>query len=111
MTMDRLWVAALVVGLATTTAGFGQTAADKKSYTFHGKVEAIDKKAERLTVDGEKVDGWMDAMTMDYRVDDPSILDKVKPGDRISATVYAGDSKLHKVQVVGKTDGDSKSKK
>jgi hypothetical protein len=34
--------------------------AKAKSYTFHGKVEAITDKG--LTVDGEKVAGWMDAI-------------------------------------------------
>ena len=94
-----------------TTASMGQPSSNAKSYTFHGKVEAVNKGEKNLTVNGEKVEGWMGAMTMNYKVDDPSILDKVKPGDQITATVYDGDYSLHKVQVVGKNSGDSKSKK
>ena len=99
-----------VVALMTATC-LGQSAANKKAYTFHGKVEAVNKDAKNLTVNGEKVEGWMDAMTMNYKVDDPSILDKVKPGDQIMATVYEGDYSLHKVQIMGKDAADSKSKK
>ena len=109
MKTARIWIATAVLGLVTTLACFGQ--ASKKAYTFHGKIEAVDKKAKSLTVDGEAVPGWMGAMTMDYKVDDPSILDKVKPGDQITATVYEGDYSLHKVQVAGKNAGDSKPKK
>ena len=94
-----------------TTVCLGQPSTNAKSYTFHGKVEAVNKDAKDLTVSGERVEGWMDAMTMNYKVDDPSILDKVKPGDQITATVYDGDYSLHKVQVMGKDTGDSKSKK
>ncbi len=68
-----------------------------KSYTFHGKVEAVTGKG--LTVNGEKVEGWMDAMTMTYAVDKPEVLKSVKAGDRISATVFEGDLTLHNVQV------------
>jgi protein SCO1/2 len=82
-------------------AGWAQAPAGKKSYTFHGKVEAV--AADGLTVNGEKVEGWMDAMTMKYKVDDPKILKTVKPGDQITATVYQGDMSLHKVQVAPKT--------
>jgi hypothetical protein len=51
--------------------GFAQEKAKEKakSYTFHGKVEAVTDKG--LTVNGEKVEGWMDAMTMTYKVDNP----------------------------------------
>jgi Cu/Ag efflux protein CusF len=81
---------------------------EKKSYTFRGKVEAVDKNAKNLTVNGENVEGWMGAMTMEYKVDDPSVLDKVSPGDQITATVYDGDEILHRVEIAGK-GGDSKS--
>jgi Cu/Ag efflux protein CusF len=74
-------------------------------------VEAVNKRAKSLSVNGEKVEGWMDAMTMSYTIDDPSIIDKLKPGDQIMATVYDGDYTLHKVQIIGKNAGDSKSKK
>jgi Cu/Ag efflux protein CusF len=73
---------------------------EQKSYTFHGRVEAVDAQTRRLKISGEKVDGWMDAMTMDYQVDNPSVLEKLKPGDQIRATVYDADEQLHNVQVV-----------
>ena len=58
-------------------------------------------------VNGEKVEGWMDTITMEYPVDDPAFLTRVKPGDRIQATVYAGDMKLYRVQVFPKGPGGS----
>jgi protein SCO1/2 len=90
------------LGLAFLLAAacLAQTPSGKKPLTFHGKVEAVS--ADGITVNGEKVDGWMDAMTMKYKVDDPKVLKTVKPGDKITATVYEGDLSLHKVQVDGK---------
>jgi Cu/Ag efflux protein CusF len=96
-------VVALIAGVAAAQA--------TKSYTFHGKVESVDDKSSSMRVSGEKVEGWMAAMTMDYKIDDPSVLKKVKPGDQIMATVYAGDYTLHKVQVMSKAGVEEKSKK
>ncbi len=93
-------VAVLGMALLIAAACFGQSAPAKKALTFHGKVEAV--AADGLTVDGENVEGWMGAMTMKYKVDDPKVLKTLKPGDRITATVYEGDYSLHKVQVAGK---------
>lgn len=87
-----LWIAAIALG---------QTSTAKKPLTFHGKVEAV--ASDGLTVNGEKVEGWMDAMTMKYKVDDPKVLKQVKVGDKITATVYEGDMSLHKVQVESKS--------
>ncbi len=75
--------------------------AAKKSFTFHGVVESVDAKAGRVTVNNEKIEGWMDAMTMAYSVDKPAELERVKPGDRIEATVYQDDYKLYSIKVVG----------
>ena len=101
--MKRLHRLIAVLGLVLLIAAacLGQAPAGKKSYTFHGKVEAVSP--DGLTVNGEKVEGWMDAMTMKYKVDDPKILKKVKAGDEITATVYEGDFSLHKVQVAAKS--------
>jgi Cu/Ag efflux protein CusF len=93
--------------LALAAVGAGQTPA-KKALTFRGKVEAVNASDKSLTVNGEKVEGWMDAMTMSYKVDDPAVLKQVKPGDQISATVYEGDSSLHKVKVVPSKAPDKK---
>ena len=96
----------LIAGLC-----LGQAPSEKKAHLFHGKVESVDRNTRSLTVNGDKVEGWMDAMTMTYKVDNPSILDKVRPGDQIIATVYDGDYSLHKVQIVGRSAPDSKSRK
>jgi Cu/Ag efflux protein CusF len=75
--------------------------AGKKSFTFKGKVEKVDVAARKITVNGEKVEGWMDSMTMNYAVDKEDVLKKVKVGDQITAKVYEGDFMvLHDVQIV-----------
>jgi Cu/Ag efflux protein CusF len=92
----------LVLCLTCLTAPFAaaqQTA--KKSYVFKGKVESVG--ARTLTVANEKIEGWMEAMTMAYPVDKPEILKTVKSGDQITATVYDGDTVLHDIHVVPPT--------
>ena len=103
-------LAAILAAILLLTACAAGQAAKKKSYTFKGKVEAINEKGKTLTVNGENVEGWMAAMTMAYEVDDPAVLKKVKVGDQITATVYDDDTVLHKVQVVAPRAAD-KSKK
>ena len=77
-----------------------QAQSNKKSYVFRGKVELIDAPSKSMTVDGAKVEGWMDAMSMKYQVDNADVFKTVKAGDMIEATVYDGDYKLYKVRVL-----------
>ena len=107
----RRWIGLCGAAVLLAAVCLGQAAPVKKAYTFRGKVEAVNTGTNSVTVNGEKVEGWMDAMTMGYKVDDPAVLKNVKVGDRITATVYEGDMTLHKLQVVPKGSGDSKSKK
>jgi Cu/Ag efflux protein CusF len=84
--------------------------AAKKEYVFKGKVEKIDLANKTFTVNGQKVEGWMDAMTMSYAPDKEDVLKKVKVGDQITAKVYDGDFRtLHDVQVVAAPAADSKA--
>ena len=58
-----------------------------KHYQLTGRVVAIDKPNKSLTVDGDEIAGFMSAMQMPYDVKDPSLMDKLSPGDKISADV------------------------
>ena len=81
---------------------------EKKEYTFHGKVQNVDSNAKTLTVNGEKVEGWMGAMTMTYSVDKEDALKRVKVGDQITAKVREGDHKtLYGVQIAQPTANTS----
>lgn len=93
-----LLAAALLCTLFPAAAHAQQPA--KKEHVFRGKVEKVDDKAKMLTVNGEDVPGWMPAMTMVYKVDNEATLKNLKPGARITATVYDGDfATLHNVKV------------
>ncbi len=91
-------VVALASLFAVSSFAQDKAKAKEKSYTFHGKVEAITDKG--LTVDGEKVAGWMDAMKMTYAVDKPDVLKMVKVGDQIMATGHEGDMTLCNVMTM-----------
>jgi outer membrane protein, heavy metal efflux system len=71
----------------------------RKSFSFLGKVEAVDLKTKRLTITNEPIEGWMGTMTMGYAVSNEDVLNRVKAGDRVTARVYEGDFRLYDVQV------------
>lgn len=56
-----------------------------KSFPVRGKVVSTD--ATHVTLDHEAIPGFMEAMTMPYKLKDPSIVSELHPGDRITATI------------------------
>ena len=52
-----------------------------------GQVVATVPNASQLVVDHEEIKGFMEAMTMGYRIEPPSLLDGLKPGDKIRFTI------------------------
>jgi Cu/Ag efflux protein CusF len=71
-----------------------------KRYHLEGTVVSIDRQQKRLIVDGKDIPGFMAAMTMPYPVADDQTLNRVKPGDEITADVVAKDSDIHIDNVV-----------
>ena len=74
-----------------------------KRYHLQGKVVSVDKRANMLNVDGEAIPGLMAAMTMPYNVKPATQLDKLSPGDAITADVVVqGDNSwLENIAVTG----------
>lgn len=67
-------------------AATSSTAA-QASFQIHGTVVSTD--AAHVTLNGEAVPGFMEAMTMPYKLKDPIVATELHPGDRIMATVLA----------------------
>ena len=91
--------------IAMVLAGLAAAQTSKKPIRFAGHVESVDAAGKTVTIIHGDIPGFMAAMTMGYGVDDDAVLKKLKPGDDIVATVYAGDGKLYKVRVVGHSAG------
>jgi protein SCO1/2 len=73
--------------VAFVTSACQKTQPPARHYQMRGVVVRIDPANKMAAIDGEKIDGWMDAMTMEYPIPDPVDLKRLKPGDKISATV------------------------
>ena len=58
-----------------------------KEYQMQGEVVALDPAAHLATVKAGKIEGWMEAMTMEYPVKDPQEFSKLKVGGNIQAKV------------------------
>lgn len=58
-----------------------------KDYQMQGEVVALDPAAHLATVKAGKIEGWMEAMTMEYPVKDPQDFGKLKVGQTIQAKI------------------------
>jgi len=63
-----------------------------KQYPVKGKVVSTDPAHGEVTVDAAAIPGFMEAMTMPYKLRTPNILSELHPGDQITATLYVTDS-------------------
>jgi protein SCO1/2 len=85
------FVAAIVVlaacGGVERSASRFEASADARRFPIAGEVRAVHAADGTLTVAHEDIAGLMDAMTMDFPVQDPWVLKAAGPGDRISGTL------------------------
>lgn len=69
----------------------GTSQAHSKQFHLKGKVVSIDNRAKMVNVDSEAIPGFMDAMTMPYRVKPDSELNQLHPGDGVTADLLVED--------------------
>ena len=58
-----------------------------KRYPFTGRVISINAQAQTANIDGDLVQGFMEAMVMNYKIKPASVLAQLSPGDSIAAEV------------------------
>jgi Cu/Ag efflux protein CusF len=61
-----------------------------KTVVGEGEVVATTPATGQIVVDHGEIKGFMDAMTMGYRIDPPALLATVKPGDKVRFTIDVG---------------------
>ncbi len=107
--LSRSATAVFVIGGLFAVAGFAQTDPRGKSHILNGTVEVINDFAQSIRVNQEKIEGYSDARTATYNVDDAAILKKLAVGDRIVATIFEKDYyTLYDIRIVEFRDAPSK---
>lgn len=87
----------LLGGCRQKTATTGQTISEAgaKVYPVRGKIVAVDAAHGEIVLDAAAIPGYMDAMTMPFKLKNRNIMGEMHPGDSITATlIAAGDSDL-----------------
>ena len=69
-----------------------------KLVTGEGKVIALIPQSQEIIVDHEEIKDFMDAMTMGYKVSSRSLLQRVKPGDKVRFTIDTEKRAITKIE-------------
>ena len=93
----------------------GVQAQNYKTYPLRGKVVSTNPAKGEVTVDHQAIPGFMDAMTMPYKVRDTRMLGELHPGDVITADVLVSqnddaDVVLDHFVIVGQAKPDYRPK-
>jgi protein SCO1/2 len=85
-------LAALALAAAAGCSGdhksHSKSSAPEKTYPMTGEVIRLEPKGQIAVIKHENIDGWMEAMTMEFPVRDQAEFAKLAPGKRIRATVH-----------------------
>jgi len=62
----------------------------RQTVVGEGEIVATVPNASQIVVEHGEIKGFMEAMTMGYRIDPPSLLAGLKPGDQVRFTIDVG---------------------
>jgi len=119
--VTAVWLAILLMGgmwglngCRKSSGGVEVKTLPVKMYHLRGRIVAVDAKGH-LMVDAGAIPGLMDAMTMPYKLVDPTVASELHVGDVITARVIVDDDpdgpinpRLDEIVVVGQAKPDTK---
>ena len=74
-------------GTEGASSAAAAAAGELKTFPVRGKIVSVDAAKGMVMLNHEAVPGFMDAMTMPYKLKDPSVASELHPGDRITAKI------------------------
>jgi len=87
--------------IALVPAGCASKHAEpSQRFHLHGKIVSVNSADGYAEIDHDAIPGFMDAMTMSYRVPDARVLASLKAGDEITADVVVSNNIAHLENIV-----------
>ena len=80
-----LLILSLVLLFTSCQKPANNASANVKRYPFKGKVVSVDRTAKKAKIDHEAIEGYMEAMTMDFPIHADWVWDDLKPGSQVRA--------------------------
>jgi protein SCO1/2 len=77
----------LLILAAAQLACHSRPTGPEQRYPIKGKVVAVEKRDSTVTIAHEAIPGYMDAMTMPFKLKDERLLNDLAEGDRVQATL------------------------
>lgn len=79
-------------GTQTSNSSNSASAGNAKAYPLRGIIVSVNPARGEATIDHQAIPGFMEAMTMPYKLKDPTVLSELHPGDHITADVLVSSS-------------------
>jgi Cu/Ag efflux protein CusF len=86
---------ALLFLLIVSCSRMPDRGAEEKKYQLHGVVVRLDARSQTATIKHGPIEGWMEAMTMEFPVPSKEEFTRLNLGQTISATVFVRDLDYH----------------
>lgn len=87
---DRVWRRVAILMLTAVIAAAACSSTQQKAAVTHsgkGVVVAVDAAKSRVKINHEKIEGFMDAMTMWFDVKDAAMLNGIAVDDKVEFTI------------------------
>ena len=83
----------------------GATQQTGKRYPIQGRVVGINQESGEVELDAAAIPGYMDAMTMPYKLKDPAVLSELHAGDMLRAALLVTDTNamLDEIVITGQS--------
>ena len=82
------WFSLCAIALLLASCGAAKPSTPPKEYKLAGEVVRLDTQVRTATIKHQKIEGWMEAMTMEFPVREAKEFEKLAVGKKITATVY-----------------------